>query len=96
MIRKYKKHFGKKERVKQGNGVSLPRSNQIVNRTISDFVSDFFLQMRIALTWALIGFYLATFCKERRVSPIEKFQIPKHKYQTNHNDRNSKFQTIDF
>jgi hypothetical protein len=43
MIRKYKKHFREKERVKQGNGVSLPRSNQIVNRTISDFVVRFFL-----------------------------------------------------
>jgi hypothetical protein len=30
-----------------------------------------------------------------RVSAIKKSQIPKHKYQTNHNDRNSKFQTDD-
>ena len=28
-----------------------------------------------------------------QVSAIKKFQIAKHKYQTNHNDRNSKFQT---
>jgi hypothetical protein len=30
------------------------------------------------------------------VSAIKKFQITKHKYQTNPNDRNSKFQPIDF
>jgi hypothetical protein len=30
-----------------------------------------------------------------QVSAIKKSQIPKHKYQTNHNDRNSKFQTDD-
>jgi hypothetical protein len=30
------------------------------------------------------------------VSAIKKFQITKHKNQTNHNDRNSKFQTIGF
>jgi hypothetical protein len=30
-----------------------------------------------------------------QVSAIKKFQITKHKYQTNHNDRNSKFQTDD-
>jgi hypothetical protein len=30
-----------------------------------------------------------------QVSAINKSQIPKHKYQTNHNDRNSKFQTDD-
>jgi hypothetical protein len=29
------------------------------------------------------------------VSAIKKFQITKHKYQTNHNDRNLKFQTDD-
>jgi len=28
-----------------------------------------------------------------QVSANEKFQITKHKYQTNHNDRNSKFKT---
>jgi len=28
-----------------------------------------------------------------QVSVIKKFQITNHKYQTNHNDRNSKFQT---
>jgi len=35
---------------------------------------------------------------EKKVSGVsnKKFQITKHKYQTNHNDRNSKFQTIDF
>jgi hypothetical protein len=27
------------------------------------------------------------------VSAIKKIQITNHKYQTNHNDRNSKFQT---
>jgi hypothetical protein len=31
-----------------------------------------------------------------QVSAIKKFQIANHKYQTNHNDRNSKFQTIGF
>jgi hypothetical protein len=31
-----------------------------------------------------------------QVSAIKKFQITKYKYQTNHNDRNSKFQTIGF
>jgi hypothetical protein len=30
-----------------------------------------------------------------QVSAINKFQITNHKYQTNHNDRNSKFQTDD-
>jgi len=30
-----------------------------------------------------------------QVSAIKKFQITTHKYQTNHNDRNSKTQTID-
>jgi hypothetical protein len=30
-----------------------------------------------------------------QVSAIKKFQIANHKYQTNHNDRNSKFQTDD-
>jgi hypothetical protein len=29
-----------------------------------------------------------------QVSVIKKFQITNNKYQTNHNDRNSKFQTI--
>jgi hypothetical protein len=29
-----------------------------------------------------------------QVSAIKKFQITKHKYQTNHNDQNLKFQTI--
>jgi hypothetical protein len=29
------------------------------------------------------------------VSAIKKSQMPKHKYQTNHKDRNSKFQTDD-
>jgi hypothetical protein len=29
-----------------------------------------------------------------RTSAIKKFQITNHKYQTNHNDLNSKFQTI--
>jgi hypothetical protein len=29
-----------------------------------------------------------------RVSAIEKFQITNYKYQTNANDRSSKFQTI--
>jgi hypothetical protein len=31
-----------------------------------------------------------------QVSAIKKFQITKHKYQININDRNSKFQTIGF
>jgi len=31
-----------------------------------------------------------------QLSAIKKFQITIHKYQTNHNDRNSKFQTIGF
>jgi hypothetical protein len=30
-----------------------------------------------------------------QVSAIKKFQIPNHKYQTNHNDRNSKSQPDD-
>jgi hypothetical protein len=30
------------------------------------------------------------------VNLIKKFQITKHKYQTIHNDQNSKFQTIGF
>jgi hypothetical protein len=30
-----------------------------------------------------------------QVSAIKKYQITNHKYQTNHNDRNSKSQTID-
>jgi hypothetical protein len=30
-----------------------------------------------------------------QVSAINKFQITNHKYQTNHNNRNSKFQTDD-
>jgi hypothetical protein len=41
--------------------------------------------------------------KERKVTGVgvqltanKKIQIPKHKYQTNHNDRNSKFQIIVF
>jgi hypothetical protein len=29
-----------------------------------------------------------------QVSAIRKFQITKHKYQKNHNDRNSKSQTL--
>jgi hypothetical protein len=29
-----------------------------------------------------------------QVSAIKKFQIANYKYQTNHNDQNSKFQTI--
>jgi hypothetical protein len=29
-------------------------------------------------------------------SAIKKFQITKHKYQTNHNDRNSKSQRIEY
>jgi hypothetical protein len=51
----------------------------------------------------LIGIFLTTCCKERtvlgfgaKVSAIKKIQIPKHKYQTNHNDRKSKSQTIGF
>jgi hypothetical protein len=30
-----------------------------------------------------------------QVSAIKKFQITKHKYQTDHNDRNSKFDTAE-
>ena len=50
----------------------------------------------------LNGIFLTTCCKKRKVSGVppdsgfsnKKFQITNTKYQTNHNDRNSKSQTI--
>jgi hypothetical protein len=54
--------------------------------------------------YAPIWFYLTTCCEELKVSGVppeadsglssKKSQITKHKYQTNHNNRNSNSQTI--
>jgi hypothetical protein len=49
----------------------------------------------------LLLYFLTTCCKKLKVLGVgvrtfsnNKFQITNHKYQTNHNDRNSKSQTI--
>jgi hypothetical protein len=57
----------------------------------------------VVMVWNLIGFCLTPWYKGRevlgagvRVPAIKKFQIANHKYQTNHNDRNSKSQSTGF